>query len=71
MLSNVVTIDGRVRGAWRRMSTARGGVQVEVRVIKPLESSEVTAVEESGLRMSQFLELPVAVGFQKPRHPTI
>ena len=68
VLSNVVTIDGRVRGAWRRMSTAQGGVQVEVRVIKPLESREVTAVEGAGLRMSRFLERPVAVGFQKPRH---
>ena len=60
ILSNVVTIGGCVRGAWRRTS-AGGGVKVEVRVMKPLETLEVAAVEDVGRRMGRFLERPVAM----------
>jgi len=64
ILSNVVTIDGRVKGAWRKTS-AGVGVKVEVRVMKPFENHEVAAVEEAGRRMSRFLERPAVVAFQK------
>jgi hypothetical protein len=62
VLSNVVTIDGRVKGAWRKTS-AGVGVKVEVRVMKPFENHEIAAVEEAGRRMSRFLERPVKVAF--------
>jgi len=65
ILSNVVTVDGRVRGAWRR-TVGRDGVRVDVRVMKPLDEREVVAVEKAGRHLSRFLERPVVVAFQKP-----
>jgi hypothetical protein len=64
VLTNVVTIDGRVRGSWRRVAGG-GGVKAEVRVPKPMNDSEVAAVEKAGHSLSRFLERPVAVAFQK------
>jgi hypothetical protein len=58
VLSNVVTIEGRARGAWRRTVTG-GGVRVEVRLLDRLEPSEVAAVEKAGHRLARFLERPV------------
>src|SRR4029077_13969189 len=71
ILSNVVNIDGRVRGAWRR-TVGGAGVRVDVRVMKPLGDREVVAVEKAGRRMSRFLERPVVVRFSEtviPRTP--
>jgi hypothetical protein len=58
VLSNVVTIEGRVRGTWRRTVTG-GGVRVEVRLLDRLEPLEAAAVEEAGRRLGRFLERPV------------
>jgi hypothetical protein len=58
ILSNVATVGGRVRGAWRRQ-VARGGVQVEVRLLDRLEPAEAAAIEESGQRLGRFLGCPV------------
>jgi hypothetical protein len=58
ILSNVVTVAGRVRGAWRR-TVARGGVLVEVRLLGRMEAAETAAVEEAGRRLGRFLESPV------------
>jgi hypothetical protein len=58
ILSNVVTVGGRVRGAWRRMDV-RGGVRVEVRLLDRLDTAEAAAVEEAGHRLGRFLGRPV------------
>lgn len=58
ILSNVVTIGGRVRGAWRRTVAGRG-VRVAVRSVDRLEPPESAAVEEAGQRLGWFLERPL------------
>ena len=58
ILSNVVTVGGRVRGAWRR-TVERGGVKVQVRLLDRLASAEVSALEDAGHRLGRFLERPV------------
>ena len=56
ILSNIVTVGGRVRGAWRR--TAGG---VEIRPLGALAAAERASVEEAGCRLSRFLDRPLAV----------
>jgi hypothetical protein len=58
ILSNVVTVGGRVRGAWRRM-VVHGRVRVEVRLLDRLDTAEAAAVEEAGHRLARFLGRPV------------
>jgi hypothetical protein len=58
ILSNVVTIAGRVRGAWRR-TVVPGGLRVEVRLLDGLEPAEAAAVEEAGQRLGLFMERSV------------
>ena len=58
ILSNVVLVGGRVRGAWRRTVT-RGGVRVEVRLLDRLAPAEAAAVDEAGYRLGRFLGSPV------------
>jgi hypothetical protein len=58
ILSNVVTVGGQVRGAWRR-TIARGVVGVEVQLLDGLAPTEAAAVEEAGNRLGRFLERPV------------
>ena len=54
ILSNVVTIDGVVHGAWRR-SNARAGLLIEVRLSERPAVREAAAVEEALRRMARFL----------------
>ena len=58
VLANVVTFDGRVRGAWRRTVEA-SAVRVEVRPLGRLDPDETSAVDEAGRRYSRFLDRPV------------
>jgi hypothetical protein len=58
VLSNVVTLGGRVHGAWRR-TVDRAGVRIEVRLLGSLEPEEKAAVEEVAGRLSRFLDAPV------------
>lgn len=58
ILANVVTVGGRVRGAWRR-TVAAGGVRVEIRSLDRLEPAERGAVETAGNRLGRFLGRPV------------
>ena len=58
VLSNVVTIGGLVRGAWRRRPW-RSGVQVEITLLARAKPAEVEAVEAAGRLMGRFLERPV------------
>ena len=62
ILSNVVTIGGRVRGAWRR-TVKRGGVRVEVRLLDRLAPAEAAAIEEAGHRLGRFIERPVELAW--------
>ena len=54
ILSNVVTIGGRVRGAWSRV-LAPGRVKVDVKSLAPLISSEGAAVRRAAARFGRFL----------------
>ena len=54
ILSNVVTIDGRVRGAWSRV-LAPGLVKIDVRELAPLSPAEAAAVRRAGERFGRFL----------------
>jgi hypothetical protein len=58
ILSNILTIDGVVRGAWRR-SSARDGVLIEMRLSERLAARESAAVAEAGRAMGRFLGRPV------------
>lgn len=62
VLSNIVTVNGRVCGAWRRAVT-RGGVRVEIRLLDPLEPAEADAVEEAGRRLGRFLACRVELSW--------
>jgi hypothetical protein len=62
ILSNVVTVAGKVRGSWRR-TPARGGVRVEARMLDRLKPAESGAVEEAGRRLGEFLERPVELSW--------
>ncbi len=62
ILSNVVTIGGKVRGSWRR-SLARHGVRVEVRMLDRLKHAESRAVEGAGRRLGEFLERPAELSW--------
>jgi len=58
ILSNVVTVGGKVRGSWRR-TFARDGVRVEARMLDRLRPAEARAVEAAGRRFGEFLGRPV------------
>jgi len=58
ILSNVVTIAGRVRGSWRRTGAGKR-VRIHVRPLVPLAPVEVDAVERVADRMGRFLGRPV------------
>jgi hypothetical protein len=55
ILSNVVTVGGRVRGAWRRTGTGQR-VRIEVRPLSPLAPAEEEAVAGAADRMGRFLD---------------
>jgi winged helix DNA-binding protein len=58
ILSNVITVGGKVRGSWRR-TFVRDGVRVEARMLDRLKPAEARAVEAAGQRLGDFLERPV------------
>jgi hypothetical protein len=64
ILSNVVTINGVVRGAWRR-SSARDGLLIEMRLSERLVAREAAAVEEAVRRMARFLGRPVKLALSQ------
>ena len=57
ILSNVVIVGGRVRGAWARHVTA-GELRVELRLPEPLTGAEREAVEAAVSRLGGFLGRP-------------
>ncbi len=68
ILSNVVTVGGRVRGSWRR-SVARGGVHLEVQPLDRFKRAETAAVEDAADRYGRFLDRPVELSWRKPKDP--
>jgi hypothetical protein len=54
VLANVVTIDGLVRGAWRRTFASRH-VRLELRLLRDLHLTEQRAVETAGQKLAYFL----------------
>jgi len=54
ILSNVVTIGGRVRGAWSRVLTP-GRVKIDVKSLAPLSGTEAAAVRRAAARFGEFL----------------
>ncbi|HEV2035216.1 MAG TPA: winged helix DNA-binding domain-containing protein [Candidatus Dormibacteraeota bacterium] len=53
ILSNIVTVGGVVRGAWRRTFT-RSSVRIEIRVLDRLGTRATAAVEAAGRRVGRF-----------------
>jgi len=66
LLSNVLVIGGRVRGAWHWAVSARG-VRLQVRLLDALSAAESAAVGRAAAHMSRFLERGVAVEWVGPR----
>src|SRR5229473_4071829 len=62
LLSNVVTVGGRVRGSWRR-TVARAGIQLEVQPLDRFTRAETAAVEGAASRFARFLERPVELNW--------
>ena len=60
ILSNVVTIAGRVRGAWSRTLTP-GRVRVDVRLLAPLSPTEAGSVQRAAARLGRFLAADVVL----------
>jgi hypothetical protein len=58
ILSNVVTLGGKVRGGWRR-TPKRNGAHVEISALDRFEPGEISAVEEAVRRLGRYLESPV------------
>jgi len=58
VLSNVVIVDGKIRGAWQR-TLGRNGVSVEVSTLGRFKPAETAALEAAGRRLSRYLERPV------------
>jgi hypothetical protein len=56
LISNIVTVDGTVRGAWRRRLTP-AAVRVEVRPLGPLNRTVQAAVARAVERFGRFLQL--------------
>jgi hypothetical protein len=54
VLANVVTVDGLVRGAWRRTFASRR-VRLELRLLRDLHLTEQRAVDTAGQKLAQFL----------------
>jgi hypothetical protein len=62
VLSNIVTVNGRVRGSWRR-TVARSGVRVDIRLLDRLAPAEGAAVEDACQRLGCFLECRVELSW--------
>lgn len=58
VLSNIVAIGGKIRGAWRR-TPGRNGVSVEVHALDRFKPSESAALEAAAERFGRYLERPV------------
>jgi winged helix DNA-binding protein len=62
VLSNVVTVGGRVRGSWRR-TVARGGVRLEVQPLDRFKRAETAGVADAAGRFGRFLDRSVELSW--------
>ena len=62
ILSNVLTIGGRVHGGWRRSDDGKT-VRIEVKLRGPLSAAERRATKAECERLAVFLGRPVAISF--------
>jgi hypothetical protein len=71
VISNVVTVTGRVLGRWRRTAT-RDRVLIEVGLLPTVRTAEAAWIARAGRLMEQFLERPVevALGHQRESSAT-
>lgn len=60
VISNVMTVDGVVRGAWRR-TLRRGAVSVDVKPLEPLRPGALEALEGTVRRLGVFLGTSVSL----------
>lgn len=65
VLSNVLTIGGRVRGAWSR-TIARSTVRVDIRPLAPLSAQESRDVKRQVTRLGRFLGFSAEVSSAEP-----
>ena len=59
-LQNVILVDGRLVGTWRR-EVKRGSITVELNLLRPLTEKENAAVARAAGLYGEFLGLPVEV----------
>ena len=59
-LTNVVLVDGRIVGTWKRAIDKRRAT-VTLRPLRPLDPAEMDAVAAAAGRMGAFLDLPVTL----------
>ena len=57
ILSNVLTIGGRVRGAWSRTRASRS-VRIDIKPLAPLSRAEAAEVSRAADRFGRFLGMP-------------
>jgi hypothetical protein len=60
VLGNVVTLEGRIAGSWRRVAS-KVGVRVVVDLAVPLSVAERDALADQAERFGRFLGLPVVL----------
>jgi len=65
ILSNIVTVGGELRGAWRKVATPRG-VRVEIRPLAPPSPPARRGVEDAVRHFGRFLERPVEPAWIEP-----
>ena len=62
-LTNVVLVDGRIVGTWKRAIDKRRAT-VTLRPLRPLNSDEIDAIAAAARRLGAFLGLPVTLAEQ-------
>ncbi len=55
ILSNIVTVGGELRAAWRKTRSRDGGVRVEIKPLGPPSDQERAAIARAGTRLERFL----------------
>jgi hypothetical protein len=62
ILSNIVTIGGELRAAWRK-TTTRDGLRIEVRPLRPPTTVERAGVARAVARYGRFVDRPVEIAW--------
>ena len=65
VLSNILTVGGRVRGSWRRVASS-AGMRIDARLLAPLTPGELDAMGRVAEQMSHFHGRPVKVEGLQP-----